>query len=50
MKEGVLPPIAVIQAVKGKVSLVQDFQELNDYMTCHTGSDMIDVYEETKRK
>ena len=40
---GVLPLMAVVQQTKGKVRPVLDFRELNKYVECHTGDDVIDV-------
>ena len=40
---GVLPLMAVVQETKHKVRPVLDFRELNQYVECHTGDDVIDV-------
>ena len=48
--KGVLPLMAVFQATKKKVRPVLDFRELNHFVVCHTGSDMIDVCNEKMRK
>ena len=48
--KGVLPLMAVFQATKKKVRLVLDFRELNRFVACHTGSDIIDVCVEKMRK
>ena len=37
-------------ATKGKVKSVLDFRDLNEYVACYTGSDMIDICEETIKK
>lgn len=39
--------MAVIQPMKQKAQPVLDFQELNEYMMCHTGGNSIDVCGET---
>lgn len=49
-RKGVLPLMAVFQATKGKVRPVFDFRELNRFVACHTGSDIIDVCDEKIRK
>ena len=46
----VLPLLAVFQTTKKKVRPVLDFRELNRFMACHTGSDIIDVCNEKMRK
>ena len=48
--KGVLPLIAVFQATKKKVRPVLDNRELNRFVACHTGSDIIDVCDEKMRK
>ena len=45
-----LPLMAVFQATKKKVRPVLDYRELNRFMACHTGSDIIDVCDEKMRK
>lgn len=50
VEEGVLPLMAVIQPTKNKVRPVLDFRELNNYVMCHTGDDVVDVCGETLRK
>lgn len=46
---GVIPLMAVIQPTKNKVRPVLDFRELNAYVKCHTGDDVISVCSETLR-
>ena len=48
--KGVLPLMAVFQATKKKVRPVLDYRELNRFVACHTGSDIIDVCDEKMRK
>ena len=48
--KGVLPLMAVFQATKKKVKPVLDYRELNRFVACHTGSDIIDVCDEKMRK
>ena len=48
--KGVLPLMAVFQATKKKVKPVLDYRELNCFVACHTGSDIIDVCNEKMRK
>ena len=48
--KGVLPLMAVFQATKKKVRLVLNCRELNRFVACHTGSDIIDVCDEKMRK
>ena len=48
--KGVLPLMAVFQATKKKVRPVLDFRELNHFVACHTGSNIIDVCNEKMRK
>ena len=47
---GVLPLMAVVQETKHKVRPVLDFRELNQYVECHTGDDVIDVCGEKLRE
>ena len=47
--EGVLPLMVVIQPTKNKVKPVLDFQELNEYVKCHTSDDVADVCGEILR-
>ena len=49
-EKGVLPLMAVFQATKKKVRPVLDFRELNRFVACHTGSDIIYVCDEKMRK
>jgi transposase InsO family protein/ribonuclease HI len=46
---GVIPLMAVVQHNKHKVRPVLDFRELNEFVTCHTGSEVA-VCDETLRK
>ena len=48
--KGVLPLMAVFQATKKKVRPVLDYRELNRFVTCHTGSNIIDVCDEKMKK
>ena len=48
--KGVLPLMVVFQATKKKVRPVLDYRELNRFVACHTGSDIIDVCDEKMRK
>ena len=48
--KGVLPLMAVFQASKKKVRPMLDYRELNRFVACHTGSDIIDVCDEKMRK
>ena len=48
--KGVLPLMVVFQATKKKVRPVLDYRELNRFVECHTGSDIIDVCDEKMRK
>ena len=41
--QGIIPLMAVDQTNKGKVRPVLDFRELNKYVACHTGDDVMDV-------
>lgn len=50
VSEGIIPMLAVVQPTKDKVRPVLDFRELNKFVECHTGDDVIDVCEETLRK
>lgn len=47
---GIIPLMAVYQPTKKKVRPVLDFRELNKYVNCHTGDDVIDVCTETLRE
>ena len=47
--DGVIPLMAVVQPTKGKVRPVLDYRELNDFVECHTGEDIV-VCDETLRK
>lgn len=47
---GILPLMAVVQHTKNKVRPVLDYRELNEYVECHTGDDMIDVCNEVLRE
>ena len=48
--KGVLPLMAVFQTTKKKVRPVLDYCELNHFVACHTGSDIMDVCDEKMRK
>ena len=48
--KGVLPLMAVFQATKKKVRPALDYRELNCFVACHTGSDIIDVCDDKMRK
>ena len=41
--EGVIPLMAVEQPTKNKIRPVLDFRELNEYVSCHTGGEMLDI-------
>ena len=43
VSEGIIPLLAVDQPTKDKVRPVLDFRELNTYVKCHTGDEIIDV-------
>ena len=43
VSEGIIPLMAVIQPTKNKVRPVLDYRELNRYVKCHTGDEMIDI-------
>ena len=47
---GVIPLLAVFQPTKDKVRPVMDYCELNDFVECHTGDDMVAVCGEKVRK
>ena len=40
---GIIPLLAVVQPTKNKVRPVMDYRELNDFVECHTGDDMVAV-------
>ena len=48
--EGVIPLLAVFQPTKDKVRPVMDYRELNNFVECHTGDDMVAVCGEKVRK
>ena len=48
--EGIIPLLVVFQPTKDKVRPVMDYRELNDYVECHTGNDMVAVCGEKIRK
>lgn len=50
VKSEVLLQMVAIQSMKGKIRLVQDFWELNDYVSYHMGSEVTGVYTETLRE
>lgn len=41
--DGIIPLMAVEQPTKNKVRPVLDFREVNEFVECHTGDDLIDV-------
>ena len=47
---GIIPLMAVEQPTKGKVRPVLDFRELNEYVECHTGDELIDVCDDRLRE
>jgi len=47
---GAIPLLAVIQPTKDKVCPVMDYRELNDFVECHTGDDMVAVCGKKVRK
>ena len=47
---GVIPLLAVFHLTKDKVRPVMDYRELNDFVECHTGDDMVAVCGEKVRK
>lgn len=48
--KGVIPLLAVFQKTKDKVRPVMDYSELNDFVECHTGYDMVAVCGEKVRR
>ena len=48
--EGLLPLMAVEQEIKSKVRPVFDYREMNQYVSCHTGDEFIDVCAEKLRE
>lgn len=46
----VLVLMMVVQPTKNKVRTVLDYHELNEYLSCHSGGEMIDECRETLRK
>ncbi|GFO16630.1 Pol polyprotein [Plakobranchus ocellatus] len=48
--EGIVPLIAVEQVTKNKVRPVLDFRELNKFVECHTGGDVLDVCSDRLRE
>ena len=48
--DGVLPLMAVDQVNKNKVRPVLDFRELNEYVKCHTGDEVIDICDDKMRE
>ena len=48
--KGVIPFLAVFQPNKDKVHPVMDYRELNNFVECHTGDDMVAVCGEKVRK
>ena len=47
---GVIPLLAVFKPTKDKVRPVMDYRELNDFVECHTGDDMVALCGEKVRK
>ena len=47
---GAIPLLAVFQPTKEKVRPVMDYRELNEFVECHTGDDMVAVCGEKVRK
>ena len=41
--KGVIPFLAIFQPNKDKVCPVMDYHELNDFLECHAGDDMVTV-------
>ena len=48
--EGIIPLLAVVQPTKDKVRPVMDYRELNHFVECHTGDDMVAVCGDKIRK
>ena len=48
--DGIIPLLAVVQPTKNKVRSVMDYRELNDFVECHTGDDMVAVCGDKIRK
>lgn len=48
--EGIIPLLAVFQPTKDKVRPVMDYRELNGFVECHTGDDMVAVCGDKIRK
>ena len=48
--DGIIPLLAVVQPTKNKVRPVMDYRELNDFVECHTGDDMVAVCGDKIRK
>ena len=48
--EGIIPLMGVEQVTKNKVRPVLDFRELNEFVECHTGGDVLDVCSERLRE
>ena len=49
LDKGVIPLMAVVQPTKQKVRPVMDFRELNEFVECHPGTDVV-LFCETIRK
>ena len=47
---GIVPLFAVEQPTKNKIRPVLDYRELNKYIQCHTGDEVIDVCSDTLRE
>ena len=48
--EGIIPLLAVFQPTKDRVRPVIDYRELNAFVECHTGDEMVAVCGEKIRK
>ncbi|GFO06854.1 Gag-pro-pol polyprotein [Plakobranchus ocellatus] len=48
--DGIVPLMAVEQVTKNKVRPVLDFRELNRFVECHTGGDVLDVCSDRLRE
>lgn len=48
--QGIIPLLAVFQPTKDKVRPVMDYRELNNFVECHTGDDMVAVCGDKIRK
>ena len=48
--KGVIPLLAVFQPTKDKMRPFMDYHELNNFVKCHTGEDMVTMCGEKVRK